>query len=142
MKADAEVVDLVNDMSVTVDCILKIKDMKSKFDGLNNVVIQILRQITECCIFVREYIGHGFFGMYLIFQSIIALGYNTYCEIERMTLLENRQKIDDFRSIFNQLKEQFDRGIITNTALVIARMSEKIDTICTHIIALRMNTSN
>ncbi|PAV18322.1 WD40 domain containing protein [Pyrrhoderma noxium] len=46
-----------------------------------------------------------------------------------MTLLENRQKIDDFRSIFNQLKEQFDRGIITNTALVIARMSEKIDTI-------------
>ena len=67
MKADAEVVDLVNDMSVTVDCILKIRDMKDKFDGLKNVVIQILRQITECCTFIREYMGHGFFGMYFIF---------------------------------------------------------------------------
>ena len=67
MKADAEVVDLVNDMSVTVDCILKIRDMKDKFDGLKNVVIQILRQITECCTFIREYMGYGFFGMYLIF---------------------------------------------------------------------------
>ena len=67
MKADAEVVDLVDDMSVNVDCILKIRDMKDKFDGLKNVVIQILRQITECCIFVREYMGYGFFGMYLIF---------------------------------------------------------------------------
>ena len=67
IKADAEVVDLVNDMSVTVDCILKIRDMKDNFDGLNNVVIQILRQITECCTFIREYMGHGFFGMYFIF---------------------------------------------------------------------------
>ena len=49
-----------------------------------------------------------------------------------MTLLENRQKIDDFRDGFNRLKEQLDRGIATNTALVIARMSEKIDTICTY----------
>ena len=67
MRADAEVVDLVNDMSVTVDCILKIRDMKDNFDGLNNVVIQILRQITECCTFIREYMGHGFFGIYFIF---------------------------------------------------------------------------
>ena len=67
IKADAEVVDLVNDMSVTVDCILKIRDMKDKFDALNNVVIQILRQITECCTFIREYMGHGFFGMYIVF---------------------------------------------------------------------------
>ena len=67
MRADAEVVDLVNDMSANVECILKIENMKNKFDGLKNVVIQILQQITECCIFVREYIGHGFFGMYLIF---------------------------------------------------------------------------
>ena len=59
-----------------------------------------------------------------------------------MTLLENRQKIDDFRDGFNRLKEQLDRGVIINTALVIARMSEKIDTICTHIMTLRMNTSN
>ena len=49
-----------------------------------------------------------------------------------MTLLENRQKIDDFRSVFNRLKEQLDRGIATNTALVIARMSEEINVICKH----------
>ena len=119
-------------MSVTVDCILKIRDMKDKFDGLKNVVIQTLRQITECCIFVREYMGHGFFGMYFTFQSIITPGYDAYCEIERMTLLENRQKIDDFRDGFNRLKEQLDRGVITNTALVIARVSRKIDMICMH----------
>ena len=59
-----------------------------------------------------------------------------------MTLLENRQKIGEFQDIFNRLKQQLDRGVIINTALVIARMSEKIDTICTHIMTLRMNTSN
>ena len=67
MKADAEVVDLVDDMSANVECILKIENMKDKFDGLKNVIIQILRQITECCTFIREYMGYGFFGMYLIF---------------------------------------------------------------------------
>ena len=54
-----------------------------------------------------------------------------------MTLLENRQKIDDFRDGFNRLKEQLDRGIATNTALVIARMSEKIDVICMHKIVYK-----
>ena len=49
-----------------------------------------------------------------------------------MTLLENRQKIDEFRSVFNRLKEQLDRGIAKNTALVIARMSENTDMICKH----------
>ena len=60
------------------------------------------------------------------------MDYNAYYEIERMTLLENRQKIDEFRDVFNRLKEQFDRGTTTNTALIIARMSEKIDVICMH----------
>ena len=67
IKADAEVVDLVNDMSANVECILKIENMKDKFDGLKNVVIQILRQITECCTFIREHMGHGFFGVYPIY---------------------------------------------------------------------------
>ena len=67
MKADAEVVDLVNDMSANVECILKIENIKDKFDGLKNVVIQTLRQITECCTFIREYMGHGFFGVYPIY---------------------------------------------------------------------------
>ena len=67
MKADAEVVDLVNDMSATISCVDEIKGIKYKFDGLTNVVIQILQQITKCCTFIREYIGHGFFGMYIVF---------------------------------------------------------------------------
>ena len=49
-----------------------------------------------------------------------------------MTLLENRQKIDEFRNVFNRLKGQLDRSIITNTALVIARISEEINVICKH----------
>ena len=72
LKADAEVVDLVDDMSFTVDCVLEVKGMKDKFDRLELVVIQILQQITECCTFVREYMGRGFFGtrFYLLLLSL------------------------------------------------------------------------
>ena len=74
LKADAEVVDLVDDMTFTVDCVLEIKVMKDKFDRLEIVVIQILQQITECCTFVREYMGRGFFGTcfsFLLFRPRI-----------------------------------------------------------------------
>ena len=67
LKADAEVVGLIDVMTFTVDCVLEINGIKEKFKGLEIVVIQILQQITECCTFVREYMGHGFFGMHLSF---------------------------------------------------------------------------
>ena len=51
-----------------------------------------------------------------------------------MTLVESRQKIDAFRDVFFRLKEQLNLGIATNTALVIARMSEEIDLLCKFVI--------
>ena len=126
-------VDLVYAMSVIVDCILEIRDMRDKFDRLETIVIQILRQITECCHFVREYIGHGFFGIPCIYYFLLYHDL-TYTETERMTLVESRQKIDAFRDVFFRLKEQLNLGIATNTALVIARMSEEIDLLCKFVV--------
>lgn len=48
-----------------------------------------------------------------------------------MTLVQGYTKINDFRDTFIRLKEKLDTGIATNTALVVARMSEEIDILCT-----------
>ena len=45
MKADAEIVDLVDDMSVTIDCVLEVKEIRNKINQLEYIITQILLQI-------------------------------------------------------------------------------------------------
>ena len=55
-----------------------------------------------------------------------------------MTLVESYQKIEDFRQDLNDLKEQLSLGIGTNTAVIVARMSSEIDTLCTLVFSHKM----
>ena len=64
MVVDSEVVDLIANMTDAVGCIVDVPDLTTR---AASVVKKVLRHITNCCIFVREYIGLGFSGMLNVF---------------------------------------------------------------------------
>lgn len=42
-----------------------VRSMPEKMQILDNIITDILKQTVECAIFIREYTGNGFGGMYL-----------------------------------------------------------------------------
>jgi hypothetical protein len=50
---------------------------------LHDTIVKILSQTVECTIFIREYCGHGFGGMYAMVTSLV---YCLYSYIVRATV--------------------------------------------------------
>ena len=59
---DSNLVSLVKTMSDTYSKVDELKDIPDKIKSLEAVIALILQQISECSLFVREYVYHGFTG--------------------------------------------------------------------------------
>ena len=44
--------------------VIEIEKIKNKNDTLKEVELKLACQITECCLFIKEYMGHGFLREY------------------------------------------------------------------------------
>lgn len=65
MVVDSEVADLIANMTDAVGCIMDVPDLTTR---AASIVKKVLRHITNCCIFVREYIGLGYLGTFNVFS--------------------------------------------------------------------------
>lgn len=124
-STDVEIIELLEDMNSIVDRVLEIRDAEDGLTRLEPLIIQTLLQITECSIFIREYTGHGFFGMYKLSLQFFSLIFN---EAERMTLSEGYQKICAFRDVLSTLKHNFNSELVTKISFVSSRTHQKVDT--------------
>ena len=59
---DLNVVSLVKTMSETYSIVDELKDIPEKIKSLEAVITLILQQISECSLFVREYVYRSFAG--------------------------------------------------------------------------------
>ncbi|PAV22659.1 WD40 domain containing protein [Pyrrhoderma noxium] len=100
ITVDSEVVDLIVNMTDTVDCIVDVPDLPTR---AMSIVEQVLRQITNCCTFVREHIGLGFSG--------------------RMNLLGSYEDMANHMDVLNKLKKQLYPPTSSNGKL----SSEEVD---------------
>jgi len=51
-----------------------VQSIPNKLHRLEDIIADILKQIVECTIFIREYVGHGFAGVcQSIHVSVLAL---------------------------------------------------------------------
>ena len=57
---DSNLVSLVKTMSDTYSKVDELKDIPGKIKSLEAIIALILQQISECSLFVREYVYHGF----------------------------------------------------------------------------------
>ena len=60
---DSNLVSLVKTMSDTYSMVDELKDLPGKIKSLEAAITLILQQISECSLFVREYVYRSFTGM-------------------------------------------------------------------------------
>ena len=63
-KADEKLVELIEEMSMVFKFVIEIEKIKNQNDSLKEVELKLACQITECCLFIKEYMGHGFLREY------------------------------------------------------------------------------
>lgn len=61
-KTDKKVIDLVHAMEKAFEFANDTQSLPNKAQHLEQTIIELLKQITECCLFVRKYTSSGFAG--------------------------------------------------------------------------------
>ncbi|KAI0705953.1 WD40-repeat-containing domain protein [Cytidiella melzeri] len=107
-KTDQAVVELAEKLSDCLDFALDAEQVRKKLEGVHSTVAKLFDQITECCLFIREYTGKGFVG--------------------RALCLEDQQsKIDAFVESLDTLRRYIDQGITLHAAIVTAHMAGRVN---------------
>ncbi|KAI0705932.1 WD40-repeat-containing domain protein [Cytidiella melzeri] len=107
-KTDQALVKLAGRLSDILDFALDADQVRKKLEGIHSVVVKLFNQITECCLFIREYTGRGFVG------RMLSLG-------------DQKSKIDAFVDALGGLKSDIDQKVNLNTAIVTARVARQVD---------------
>ncbi|KAF8328265.1 uncharacterized protein EI90DRAFT_2878391, partial [Cantharellus anzutake] len=62
IERDVALHDLVDSMGDLYSFVDDVNELKNKIKSLEHVIIQISVQMTECGIFIKQYVSHGFAG--------------------------------------------------------------------------------
>ncbi|EJC98388.1 WD40 repeat-like protein [Fomitiporia mediterranea MF3/22] len=108
-EVDKNVVELVHVIEDAFNFAREADFLRNKIQYLETIVIQLLKQTDECCLFLQEYARHMFTG--------------------RMLKTDMDGKIDKFKQCLRLLKQSIDSGAVIHTAFVSLRMSSRIDTL-------------
>ena len=62
--ADNKLLDLFESMNQTLSFAKDLRELRDKIKTLEDAIVQILKQIAECGLFVQDYVRHGFYSMF------------------------------------------------------------------------------
>lgn len=62
VKTDQDVVSVAARLSESLDFALDVQKLRARLKSLESPLEKLFNQITECCLFIREYTGKGFTG--------------------------------------------------------------------------------
>lgn len=62
VKTDQDVASLAQKLSESLDFALDAQQLRDKLKRIESTLAKLFNQITECCLFIREYTGRGFAG--------------------------------------------------------------------------------
>ena len=103
-----------------------VKSIPNKLQHLEDIIGDILKQIVECTIFIREYVGYGFAGVcQSIYVGALALTGST-ARVVGQTFSHTGQAISDLSKHLISLKQSFDSGIALQTVFVSTRTLEEV----------------
>jgi hypothetical protein len=120
-------VDLVTTMEDVCSFVDDVQSIPNKLQHLEDIIADILKQIVECTIFIREYVGHGFAGVcQSVHVSALALTGST-ARVVGQTFSNTGQAISDLSKHLISLKQSFDSGIALQTVFVSTRTLEEVE---------------
>ena len=120
---DKKLLKLVETMEAVYLLIEDTKFIQDKLTRLENNLLCILKQTVECGFFVREFTGHGFFGM----SFWVCLFFRLNCmdnsgRAVAQAWSNRNQKIDDLSEAFVQLRIGFDTALSLQNTFVSTRV--------------------
>ena len=68
--ADNKLLSLFESVKQTFSFAKNLQELRDKVQTLEDVIIQILRQTTECCFFVQDYLQRGFYSTFEFFSEL------------------------------------------------------------------------
>ena len=111
--------------------------LENKIKLLEDIIIRISVQTTECGIFIKQYVSHGFAGRLLDRSSVVLLRSvlnNHYPgRLTHQTISPTSQTISDLSEALRKLKEDFHLGVTSHVAFVSAQTSRDVKRLGTKI---------
>ncbi|KAI0090929.1 WD40-repeat-containing domain protein [Irpex rosettiformis] len=107
IRTDQAVVNLAGKLSESLDFALDADMLRERLRSIENTVARLFNQITECCLFIREYTGKGF--------------------VARMFRLGDQRKIGAFIQSLAETKLAIDQGVNIHAAIVTIRVAAQVN---------------
>ena len=127
-QTDKKVVHLVRSMEDAFAFVRERETLANKMLILHQSIQSLLKQTTECCMFVRRYTERGFLGTFVCSEVGVRL-VDKLCYPGRMLNIDASRKIDEFETALSGFKEEIESGTVLNTALVSLQVLEQVNEI-------------
>ena len=104
------------------------RSLSKRVDTLTEPISDLLKQTIECCNFLREYVSHDFAS-----ECTLVFLYSWkpvdwfVIFLEQLFDFSSSKKIDEFEKSFASLGRNIHAGATIRTAVVLLRMSGRID---------------
>ena len=67
---DNKLLSLFESVNQTFSFAKNLQELREKVQTLENVITQILKQTTECCFFVQDYLCRGFYSTFKFLSNL------------------------------------------------------------------------
>jgi hypothetical protein len=117
---------LVETMEEVCSFVDVIKSVPNRLQHLEDIINDILKQMVECSIFIREYTGHGFACMQFIYLTHITQPIHLPARVVEQTFSNAGQIIESMSSKLTALRQSFDSGVALQTVFISSRTCETL----------------
>ena len=105
--------------------------LANKIKLLESIIVRVSVQTTECGIFIKQYVSHGFAGRLVRHSSVCVAVYSVdpsvfLGRLTRQAISNTSQTISDLAEALKQLKGDIHYGVTTHTAFVSTQISQDV----------------
>ena len=68
--ADNKLLSLFESVKQTFSFAKNLQELRDKVQTLEDIITQILKQTTECCFFVQDYVARGFYSTFELLSNL------------------------------------------------------------------------
>lgn len=128
VKADQAVMSLAAKLNEALEFATDAEKIKSKVTSVVSTIIKLFEQITECCIFIREYTEKGFASE----SSPVSYKQTTADHLTSGNAVScvNQEKVAEFIKVLEELRQAVDQGVTIHVGIVTTRMAGQFNILC------------
>lgn len=127
MDTDQSLVELVDALDSVWSVVATSLELKDKLEELDNIISKIVNLTTECAIFIREYLGHGFASMSIATTSSRHDTDSHPGRVAGRIRSAPDPKISAMSEALRGLREDFNTGAIIHSAFVSMRTIDLVE---------------